>query len=58
MMDKPPVGLLPAGLQVLYLSNLKTEETAQRQRRRHQWFNWWGSLPIRSKVLERHRHHM
>lgn len=42
----PPVGLLPAGLQALYLSNLKTEERAQSQRQRHQWFHGWGILHI------------
>ena len=43
----PPIaGLHPAGLQGLYLPSFKTQERAQSQLQRHQWFNGRGSLPV------------
>ena len=44
----------PSGLQGLCLPSFKTEETAWSQQQRHQWFNGWGSLQVRSKFLERY----
>ena len=38
------VGLHATGLQVLHLSSFKTEERAQSQQQRHQWFNGWRNL--------------
>ena len=46
------VGLHPIGLQDLCLHSFKTEDRAQSQQQRHQWFNGWGSLHVWSKVLE------
>ena len=43
------VGLHPTGLQALRLPSCKTEERAQRQWQRHQYFNGWGSLHVWSK---------
>lgn len=41
---RPPlIGLHPAGLQGLYLPRFKTEEIAQSQQQRPQWFNGWGA---------------
>ena len=42
------------GLQGLCLPIFKTEERAQSQQQRHQWFHKWGILPVWRKVLEPH----